>query len=675
MGINWLGILQPQDASLPSQPGGCAQCHPGLGSKPNSPPTKEDLVNVDCLICHAPDYKRTVVKDENGKAHLVPAEGVDVVAAAQNAQSPTSKMCSRCHLKAAGGPNFKHGDYPTPETDVHMAAGIECVDCHTTESHKIAGGGYMIAQEVPDIAITCQNCHTDDVHEGEEAYWLNEHTSRVACQTCHIPRIAKDSALPTQMTRDYNQPVYNSLTGLYGPKLEKAGNVTPTYLWWANHLMETPPVPVGSIGDPGALITPWKPLEVTVPFDTVTHTPIYIKQGAYKITGDLDAAVNAGIDASGQDYSGSWEPVTELMYFDVNHQVAPASEALGCADCHTPDGVLDFVGLGYPADRAEALRTLVVTEPPPGKDDSNVFFMSLEQGLNMISLPLEPITPHTARSFAGEIGATVVIRYDAVLGKFVGFAPGASGDGFTIEGGQGYIVNVPDGGTIAFTGAAWTNEPPVVAAAPSAQTGSAWAFMVSGSVLDGDAMSTSDGDYTAVVKNLRTGEMYTEAVGTSGYFAAAWADLNRRAVIGAGDRVEVAVVDSNGSIVSGPFVHNVTLDAIRDAVVSVRLKLGDIIPAKSALLQNYPNPFNPETWIPYHLSDANAIVVKIYGNSGKLIRTLNLGFRDAGIYVSRSKAAYWDGKNESGEEVASGVYFYTMQVDGFSTTRKMIIAK
>ena len=104
----------------------------------------------------------------------------------------------------------------------------------------------------------------------------------------------------------------------------------------------------------------------------------------------------------------------------------------------------------------------------------NVFFMSLSPGLNMISLPLEPIAPYTARSLAEEIGATVVIRYDPTLGRFEGFTPAASGDGFVLEGGKGYIVNVPAGGTVAFTGAAWTNEPPV-AAAPPAQASTAWA--------------------------------------------------------------------------------------------------------------------------------------------------------------------------------------------------------
>jgi hypothetical protein len=109
--------------------------------------------------------------------------------------------------------------------------------------------------------------------------------------------------------------------------------------------------------------------------------------------------------------------------------------------------------------------------------------------------------------------------------------------------------------------------------------------------------------------------------------------------------------------------------------VNVRLNLGDIIPARSVLLQNYPNPFNPETWMPYHLSDANPVVVKVYSASGQLIRTLDLGHKDAGVYASRSKAAYWDGKNEAGEEVASAVYFYSITAGDFSAMRKMVVKK
>ncbi len=301
----------------------------------------------------------------------------------------------------------------------------------------------------------------------------------------------------------------------------------------------------------------------------------------------------------------------------------------------------------------------------------NVFFMSLAPGLSMISLPLKPIKPYTARSLAEEIGATVVIKYDETLGSFVGYTMDIPDFGFLIEGGRGYIVNVPEGKVVPFVGAAWTNEPPVEAA-PPAQRDSAWAFAVSGSV---EGVSVRDGAYTVTVKNLRTGDTFTEEISPSGYFVAAYADLTREAVIEVGDRIEVAVLDSSGELVSGPSVHKVTLEGIRDAVMSVRLRLGHTIPAKSVLLQNYPNPFNPETWIPYNLRDASPVTISIYNAAGQLIRTLDLGHRVPGVYTSRSRAAYWDGKNEAREQVASGVYFYTIQAGDFTATKKMVVAK
>jgi predicted ester cyclase len=321
------------------------------------------------------------------------------------------------------------------------------------------------------------------------------------------------------------------------------------------------------------------------------------------------------------------------------------------------------------------LQNYWVTPEEPTEDYSNVFFMSLTPGLNMISLPLEPITPYTARSFAEEIGATVVIKYDEELHRFVGFGLNAPGPGFPVEGGKGYIVNVPEGGAVTFTGAAWANEPAAEAAPPLARTDSAWAFLVSGSILDGDALSATEGIYTVTVRNLRTGATVTEVTDPSCYFAAAYADLNRKAVIAVGDTVEIVVTDISGKIVSGPTVHEVTLDGIRYAVINVRLKLGHIIPAKSALLQNYPNPFNPETWIPFHLKRADSVSISIYNATGQLIRTLDLGHKDPGVYVSRSEAAYWDGRNEAGEEVASGIYFYNITAGDFSAMRKMIVNK
>ncbi|MFC1714384.1 Ig-like domain-containing protein [Candidatus Poribacteria bacterium] len=97
--------------------------------------------------------------------------------------------------------------------------------------------------------------------------------------------------------------------------------------------------------------------------------------------------------------------------------------------------------------------------------------------------------------------------------------------------------------------------------------------------------------------------------------------------------------------------------------------------AQTRLEQNYPNPFNPETWIPYQLAQPSYVTIRIYRSTGELTRTLDLGTREAGFYADKMKAAYWDGRNDAGEQVSSGVYFYTIQAGGFAATRKMIVAK
>ena len=98
-------------------------------------------------------------------------------------------------------------------------------------------------------------------------------------------------------------------------------------------------------------------------------------------------------------------------------------------------------------------------------------------------------------------------------------------------------------------------------------------------------------------------------------------------------------------------------------------------PDKTVLLSNYPNPFNPETWIPYHLAKSTDVQITIYNAHGIVVRHLELGHQSSGYYTSRSRAAYWDGRNDFGERVASGIYFYQLQADTVSPLRKMIILK
>ena len=110
-------------------------------------------------------------------------------------------------------------------------------------------------------------------------------------------------------------------------------------------------------------------------------------------------------------------------------------------------------------------------------------------------------------------------------------------------------------------------------------------------------------------------------------------------------------------------------------VIVLKHLMKALTPKKTGLLPNYPNPFNPETWIPYQLAEAADVTLTIYAIDGRLIRTLSFGHQPAGIYQSKNRAAYWDGRNALGEPVASGVYFYTLTADDFTATRKMLIRK
>lgn len=96
---------------------------------------------------------------------------------------------------------------------------------------------------------------------------------------------------------------------------------------------------------------------------------------------------------------------------------------------------------------------------------------------------------------------------------------------------------------------------------------------------------------------------------------------------------------------------------------------------KTQLFQNYPNPFNPETWIPFSLSKSEHVVIRIYNSTGQIVRALDLGTKPPGVYLGRAESAYWDGRNEMGDIVASDVYFYSMQAGDFTATKKMVIAR
>ena len=115
--------------------------------------------------------------------------------------------------------------------------------------------------------------------------------------------------------------------------------------------------------------------------------------------------------------------------------------------------------------------------------------------------------------------------------------------------------------------------------------------------------------------------------------------------------------------------------AFQQGIANLERLLALFIPENTDLLHNYPNPFNPETWIPYQLAEPAEVTLCIYAVNGALVRTLALGYQPAGIYQTRTRAAYWNGKNDLGEAVASGVYFYTLTAGNFNATKKMLIRK
>ena len=114
---------------------------------------------------------------------------------------------------------------------------------------------------------------------------------------------------------------------------------------------------------------------------------------------------------------------------------------------------------------------------------------------------------------------------------------------------------------------------------------------------------------------------------------------------------------------------------VQRGIIVLEHLLAALTPKKTTLLPNYPNPFNPETWIPYHLAHPADVTLTIYDTTGAMVRRLKFGGQPAGFYTTRSKAAYWNGRNETGESVASGVYFYHLRADDYSALRRMVIVK
>lgn len=358
----------------------CAKCHIGYGMHSDGK-VFTDSTNIDCLICH--DNTETYAKaPEKGGAPIATLNFNDI---AQSVGKPKLSNCGVCHFYGGGGNNVKHGDLDaamfetTKDVDVHMGvdgAKLQCVDCHTTEKHIISGKVYSLSSMNMN-RNNCEQCHTETPHEDNI---LNEHSIKVACQSCHIPTYAKANA--TKMYWDWStagklkngEPYveedsmgnhsYMSIKGSF--VWEK--NVVPDYIWFngtASHYLEgdqisdtTKPLVLnqlhGSYSDNESKIYPVKIHRANQPYDPVNRILIQPKlfaehkgEGAFWKDFNWQTAAEVGMKEANLPFSGKISFIKTEMYWPVNHQVATKENTLSCNSCHTREnsrlaGLTDF---------------------------------------------------------------------------------------------------------------------------------------------------------------------------------------------------------------------------------------------------------------------------------------------------------------------------------------------
>ena len=319
--------------------------------------------------------------------------------------------------------------------------------------------------------------------------------------------------------------------------------------------------------------------------------------------------------------------------------------------------------------------------------------VTLNQGLNLVGLPLDDsrIT-RVSDLFALEgIGGNVlaIILTHGREFKLVG-RPGDPGD-IEISGGQAFILNAQQSEEVEISGDAWSNLPEVGGAPPISLRGIEVddvtpILALRGSIaVDGRGLNAAS--FRLTVKNRATGRTVTTVTkgeynsdsdpwGSDGIgYQLTDVDLQTGRAATVGDILEISAQSSNPLIGVEPLQYTVTAEDVRQGWIQLQTLHAYEIPAETALLNNYPNPFNPETWIPYQLAHAADVTLTIYDTKGALVRQLDLGYQQAGYYTDRARAAYWDGRNNLGEAVGSGIYFYQLRAADYSITRKMVILK
>ncbi|MGP8336855.1 MAG: hypothetical protein ACT6FC_01265 [Methanosarcinaceae archaeon] len=341
----------------------CGNCHTGYGCFGHD----FSVGNIDCLICHAPNYKKTSAG---------PDPSINATAAARDVGLPTREMCLRCHAIAGGSDNNKRGDIELAmgaaevprDLDVHMSANMTCQDCHEFVDHHVSGRGMDMRVDDTDVLVTCENstCHGKEPHEVGSMY--NDHTDRIYCTACHVTSYGKVQTV--EMSRDWGDR-HLGAKDLYHETVVRESGPAPVHVWWnrwSEILDITDPAvpdsegfvimakPVGDINDPESKIYAARIHLGRQPWDGTYMLPFGVM--TVKRTDNMTQAI---FDATGEIYDPV-QYVKAKRYMGLFHGVSPKDEALTCDDCHK-DHVIDFEALGYEVEKDASGNLVSATKP------------------------------------------------------------------------------------------------------------------------------------------------------------------------------------------------------------------------------------------------------------------------------------------------------------------------
>ena len=327
----------------------------------------------------------------------------------------------------------------------------------------------------------------------------------------------------------------------------------------------------------------------------------------------------------------------------------------------------------------KAPTSIRLTGTPLGNNGTAT--IRLNQGLNMVGLPLRDATINRVSdllSLDGFRGGNVRVVRVTVNGDLKPVRRAGDPGDIAITGGQGFMLTAQRTATVTLAGEGWTNSsataaPQILTRLPVTNTTPV--VVLKGEIVD-EAPGVYQTGYRVAVKNRSShSAAVTRTSPDETEYRLAIVDIETAQAARVGDTLEISAQSTHPFIGVKPLRYTVTAKDVSQGWIQLPALVAYEIPQETELLANYPNPFNPETWIPYRLAEDALVTLTIYDRRGRAVRRIDVGHRIAAVYESRDKAIYWDGRNNLGKQIASGVYFYHLDAGDYSQTRRMVIVK